>query len=319
MVLLWGRQVGDQSSVVAQLACFLCSVASRAAHSSHAEPYLSVTCLRPVGPCGGITESQGETVTSTRGVMLDSYDPARYGETVGDGYDDLYPGVEGETSAAVEVLTNLALLRPEHSILEFGIGTGRLALGLHQRGLRVAGLDGSERMVSQLRCKPDADALEVVVGDYRDARVDGTFSVVLLASNGIFDPRGRQAQLDIFRNAARHLAPRGYFVVESWVMNDAQRGGDWSVVPRYVGDDHVELQLARYDVATNQIERTLVHLRPRGLDFVSVTDTYAAPGELDVMAEVTGFDRIARYDGWSKGEFSAISRTHVTVFQLRAT
>lgn len=256
-------------------------------------------------------------MTGDKGVPLTGYDPASYGEVVGDAYDVLYPGVEAETAAAIELLAGLALSRPERSVLEFGIGTGRLALGLHQRGLRVAGIDGSERMVAQLREKPGSDDLEIVIGDYRTARVAGTFSVVVLAINGIFDPRGRQAQLDIFRNSARHLAPGGWFVVESWVMSDAQRDGNWSVIPRYVGEKHVELQFARYDITTNQIERTLVHLRPQGLDFVTVIDTYATPGELDVMAEVTGFVRSARYSGWSRTEFSTTSASQVSVFQLR--
>lgn len=272
--------------------------------------------LRSQSRCGGIGPPS-EAAHDGGEVLLAGYDPSRYGEAVGDDYDRLYPGVQAETAAAVELLADLALSRPEHSVLEFGIGTGRLALGLHQRGVRVAGLDGSERMLSQLLDKPGGESLRIVVGDYRDARVDGTFSVVALVANGIFDPRGRQAQLDIFRNAARHLAPGGCFVVESWVMSDAQRTGDWCVTPRYVGEEHVELQLARYDLTTNRIERTFVHLRPQGLEFVTVTDTYAAPGELDVMAEVTGFDRIARYSGWSRTEFSSTSTKHVSVFQLR--
>jgi hypothetical protein len=161
--------------------------------------------------------------------------------------------------------------------------------------------------------------VDVVIGDYRDTRVGsgGTFSVVVLALNGIFDPRGRSAQLDIFRNAAWHLAPDGFFVVESWVMSDAQRNGQWSVIPRYVGEEHVELQLARYDIEANRIERTLVHLRPEGPKFVTVTDTYAAPGELDVMADVTGFERSARYSSWAYAEFTASSAQNISIYQLR--
>jgi SAM-dependent methyltransferase len=219
----------------------------------------------------------------------------------------------------VTLLGELAGARPDRSVLEFGIGTGRVALPLHRDGLRVAGIEGSDRMLAQLRGKPDGDALEVVLGDYRDTLLaPGTFSVVVLALNGIFDPRGRGTQLDIFRNAARHLAPGGCFIVETWVMNDAQRSGDWSVTPRYVAAEHVELQLARYDIATNQIERTLVHLRPQGLNFVTVTDTYAAPGELDVMADVTGFDRLARYGSWTRAEFTVTSTRSISVYQLRS-
>jgi len=246
-----------------------------------------------------------------------SYDPARYGEAVGDEYDSLYPGVESETEAALHMLATLASKHRSEPILEFGIGTGRLARGLQQMGFRVAGIDGSERMIARLRGKPGGERIDVVLGDYRDANVPGDFGLVILALNGIFDPRGRQAQLDIFRNAARHLIPGGYFVVESWVMSDSQRSGSWSVVPRYVGHEHVELQLARYDIATNSIHRTLVHLRPQGLEFVDVVDTYAAPGELDIMAEVTGFDRIARYGGWSEAVFTATTTNQVSIYQTR--
>lgn len=243
------------------------------------------------------------------------YDPARYGDAVGDDYDSLYPGVDAETEAAVALLADLATSRPERAVLELGVGTGRLALPLHQRGVRVAGVDGSKRMVDQLRSKPNGESIEVVIGDYRTTRVDGSFAVVALVANGIFDPRGRRAQLDIFKNAARHLPPGGCFVVESWVMSDAQRNGDWSVGARYVAADHVELQLSRYDIATNQIERTLVHLRPQGLDFVTVIDTYATPGELDVMAEVTGFELLSRFAGWARESFTASSTKHVSVYQ----
>ncbi len=237
---------------------------------------------------------------------------------MGDDYDLLYPGNAADTESAVALLAGLALERPDHSLLEFGIGTGRLAVELRRLGVGVSGIDGSERMVARLRDKLEGESMEIVIGDYRDARVTGVFSVVVLVLNGIFDPRGRSAQFDIFRNAARHLAPGGCFVVESWVMSDAQRNGDWSVLPRYVGDEHVELQMARYDITTNRIERTLVHLRPEGMKFVTVTDTYASPGELDVMAEVTNFNRIGRYASWSGSEFTSTSSSHVSIYELRA-
>lgn len=214
------------------------------------------------------------------------------------------------------MLADLAEARPERSVLEFGIGTGRLALGLHRLGLRIAGIEASQRMVTQLRNKLPEDVLEVVVGDYTTTRVAGSFSVVALVFNNIFDPRGLSAQLECFRNAARHLGPGGCFVVEAFVLSDRQRSGEWSVTPRYVRHEHVELQLSRYEISTNQIERTLVHLRPSGLDFVTVSDTYAAPGELDVMAEVTGFELIARFAGWSSEVFTAASSKHVSVYGL---
>jgi hypothetical protein len=173
-------------------------------------------------------------------------------------------------------------------------------------------------MVAQLRAKPGGTDIDVAIGDYRDADLDDTFSVVALLYNGIFDPRGLDAQLDIFRNAARHLVAEGRFVVESFVLSDAQRAGGWGVIPRYVGSDHVELQFARYDVSTNRIERTLVHMRPTGLKFLTVSDTYASPAELDVMAAATGFKLASRTAGWKGEEYTAHSARHVSVYELRS-
>lgn len=247
---------------------------------------------------------------------MSPYDPAAYGERLGADYDSLYPSADLETEAAVALLWDLADARPGRSFVEFGIGTGRLALGLSGRGLRVAGIDASPRMVDALRARPGGAQIEVEIGDYMTTRVAGTFSVVALVFNNILDPRGLPAQLALFANAARHLEPGGCFVVESFVLDDAARNGAWNVIPRYVGKSHVEFQFARFDVDTNQLERTLVHLRPDGMEFVSVSDTYAAPGELDVMAHVNGMRRIARYGDWSRAPFTAHSRRHITVYEL---
>lgn len=244
------------------------------------------------------------------------YDPAAYGDRLGADYDALYPADALETEATVELLAELAERRPGRSVLELGIGTGRLAIPLHRRGLRVAGIEASERMVDALREKaPDAD-IEVAVGDYVSTRVAGSFAVVAIVFNNILDSRGLQAQLALFESAAHHLAPGGCFVIEAFVLTEAARDGSWTVSPRYVGADHVELQLSRFDIETGGLERTLVHLRPDGAEFVSVRDSYSGPAELDVMAYVHGMSRIARYSSWDRAPFTAQSRRHITVYEL---
>lgn len=243
------------------------------------------------------------------------YDPAGYGQAVRGRYDTLYPEDALATAAACERLACLAQEARSPSFLEFGIGTGRLALGVQSRGVRVAGIDGSSDMIDQLRSKPGGVSIEVALGDYRTERVDGEFGVVALVFNGIFDPRGVDAQLDIFRNAHQHLEPGGYFVVESWVMTERQKSGEWEILPRFVGQHHVELQMARYDLKHNSIERTLVHLRDGSTDFVAVRDTYASPQELDLMAHITGFTRASRHSGWQSEPFSILSSSHVTVYR----
>ncbi len=245
------------------------------------------------------------------------YDPAAYGDRLGVDYDRLYPADALETDATVDLLAELAESRPGRSVLELGIGTGRLAIPLHRRGLRVAGVEASPRMAAALHEKaPDAD-IEIAIGDYVSTRVAGSFSVVALVFNNILDPRGLHAQLALFASAAHHLSPGGCFVIEAFVLPDAARDGSWNVSPRFVGADHVELQLARFDIETGTLHRTLVQLRPEGAEFVSVRDTYSGPAELDVMAHVNGMTRIARYASWAREPFTAQSRRHISVYERR--
>jgi SAM-dependent methyltransferase len=244
------------------------------------------------------------------------YDPARYGNVVGDNYDEIYPGDPQETGATADTLAQLTRERQPHTLLELGIGTGRVALAVQQHGIQVAGIDGSQGMIEQLRAKPDTADIQIAVGDYRDTRLNTTFATVALLYNGILDPRGADAQLDIFRNASSHLVPGGRFVVESLVLSDEQRAGGWWTTPRYVGREHIELQFARYDIATNRIERTLLHMRPSGLQFLTVTDTYASPSELDLMATVTGFILLRRHAGWRGEDYTAHSTRHVSIYEL---
>jgi SAM-dependent methyltransferase len=260
-------------------------------------------------------------MVEARGVLLNEYNPAGYGDAVGADYDLLYPETAFETEATVAALAELARSAPAggRSILEFGIGTGRLALPLLAQGFTVAGIEGSEAMLAQLRAKPRGDEIEVIVGDFTRARVDGAFSVVALVLNGITDPPTRDAQIECFRNAARHLEPGGCFVLETYVLRPEQLSGDWSIWPRIVEKEHVELQLSRYDPATGILERTLVHLYPDSVRFVTIEDAYAWPGELDLMARMVGLRLRSRHGGWAGEPFDASSHRHVSIYERAET
>jgi SAM-dependent methyltransferase len=247
---------------------------------------------------------------------MKGHDPGTYAAKVGADYDLLYPGDPLETEATVAALDALARSAAVGgSILEFGIGTGRLGLPLLERGLRVAGIEASETMIAQMRAKPRGDEIEVVLGDFLSARVEGQFSVVVLGFNGIFGPADREAQIACFRNAARHLEPGGCFVIETFVLHPEQLHGDWWIAPRSVQHEHIELQVCRYDTAAHVLERTMVHLRPDGLRFVKLSDRYAWPGELDLMARAAGLRLRSRNGGWRGEPFGPSSYTHVSVYE----
>jgi SAM-dependent methyltransferase len=238
------------------------------------------------------------------------YDPTAYGTEIADEYDELYEDMF-ETDTAVACLTELAAGGP---VLELGIGTGRLALPLARTGLEVHGVEASEEMVALLRAKPGGADIPVVVGDFAEVSVPGTFSLVILAVNTIYALPDQDAQVRCFANAASHLAPGGRFVLDAWVPDVVQFRDGPSVRPRSISDKRVALVLAEHDPVRQRINTTQVHLRNTGVRLHAVNHRYAWPSELDLMARLAGLRLRHRWAWWDKAPFVAASTTHVSVY-----
>ena len=143
-------------------------------------------------------------------------DEGYFGERVAASYDEDSAGMfdPAVVGPAAELLAALA---GDGAALEFAIGTGRIALPLAERGVRVAGIDNSEAMLDRLREKPGAERIEALVGDMAATRVDGEFSLVYLVFNTIFNLETQDGQVACFENAAAHLRSGGRFVIEARV------------------------------------------------------------------------------------------------------
>lgn len=126
---------------------------------------------------------------------MDGYDSATYGDRIAEVYDSS-PTLPADTGEAVDFLAGIAGSGP---VLELGIGTGRIALPLGERGLDVHGIDASERMVERLRAKSGGDQVTVSVGDFAEVAVDGMFSLVLVVYNTFFALADQEAQVRCFR------------------------------------------------------------------------------------------------------------------------
>src|SRR5205823_13458954 len=130
---------------------------------------------------------------------------ARYDESSAEMFA---PGV---VEPAVHFLAELA---GDGAALELGIGTGRIALPLAARGVRVHGIDLSPDMVAQLRAKPGGEDIPVAIGDFASTRVGETFSLAYLVFNTINNLTTQDAQVACFENVAAQLEPGGCFVIE---------------------------------------------------------------------------------------------------------
>ena len=181
----------------------------------------------------------------------------------------------------------LAELADDGRALELAIGTGRVALPLVERGVPVSGVELSQPMVDRLHSKR-AD-IPVVVGDMATATVPGEFSLVYLVWNGLGNVRTQAEQVATFRNAARHLAPGGRFVVELWVPGIRRFPPGQAAVPFHVGEHHVGLDT--YDLATQQGTSHHYTRHPDGtVTYGASNFRYVWPAECDLMAQLAGME-----------------------------
>jgi hypothetical protein len=218
----------------------------------------------------------------------------------------------GDETAAVTFLAQLAGPGPA---LELGIGTGRIALPLAARGIRVDGIDLSPAMVDQLRTKPGGDRLSVTMGDLAAVPVAGTYRLIYVVFNTLFNVLTQEAQVRCFENVAAHLADDGAFVVEAFVPAFLYRlRNNQYVDTEAVEVDEVRLDLLRHDPATQMIEESHVSLSPAGVRLNPVVQRYAWPSELDLMARIAGLRLKGRWGGWDRGPFDARSSVHVSVY-----
>ena len=209
----------------------------------------------------------------------------------------------------------LAALAGDGAALELAIGTGRVAIPLVERGVRVAGIELSQPMTDALHRKR-AD-IPVVVGDMATARVEGEFSLVYVVWNSIGNVRTQAEQVATFRNAARHLAPGGRFVVELWVPGIRRFPPGQAAVPFHVGDSHVGFDT--YDMATQ--EGTSHHYRRHDDDTVTYGASnfrYIWPAECDLMAQLAGMELERRAADWHGAPFTNDSESHVSVWRTSA-
>lgn len=239
------------------------------------------------------------------------HDPAEYGRHTAQDYDQIY-GSAYDTDAAVRGVAELAGPGP---VLEFGIGTGRLALALSQLGVAVEGIEGSPEMVAGMREKPRGDAIPVAVGDFSSIELGRRFRLVLLAVNTIFALPDQATQVRCFENAARHLEPGGRFVVEAWVPEPGLPAGR-SLRPRDLGGGLAGLVVADHDPVNQVLSTTQVVLGGEvGVRVFPVVHRYAWPAELDLMARIAGLELERRTADWTGAPFGPTSAGHVSVYR----
>lgn len=238
-----------------------------------------------------------------------------FGERIAQRYEAYWP--ELFRPEAIDPVVNfLADLAAGGSALELGVGTGRIAVPLSQRGVRVHGIDLSPAMIARLRAKPGADSVGVTIGDFATTQVGGRFRLAYLLRNTIENLTTQEQQVACFRTVAAQLEPGGSFLIE--VEVPALRRlppGDtvrvFTMTPTHLGFDE-------YDFATQGLVSRHYWVVDGQLETFSSPFRYVWPSELDLMARLAGMTLRGRWSNWNREPFTSESTAHISVWQKTA-
>ena len=242
------------------------------------------------------------------------HDDGLFDERVAAAYDD------DPAMTAPEAVEPVVRFLAEHAgrgrVLEFAVGTGRIALPLAATGIEVAGIELSQAMVARLRTKPGGADIYVAIGDMTTTRIDGHFALVYLVFNTINNLTTQAAQIACFANAAAHLVPGGCFVIEVGVppLQNLPKGETRIAFERT--DTHWGID--EYDVVTQGFTSHHITLVDGKAERLSLPMRYVWPSELDLMAKMAGLSLKERWGGWQREPFTGLSGRHVSVWQKPA-
>jgi hypothetical protein len=235
-----------------------------------------------------------------------------FDKRIAKGYDAKWANL-AEPGVVDPAVDFLAYLAGSGGALELGIGTGRIALPLSQRGVRVHGIELSPDMVEQFQMKRGADNINVTIGDFATTKVVGSFELAYLVRNTITNLTTQAAQVECFLNVATHLKSGGYFVIEVYIP-ELQRLPPGETIHAFdVTETHLGFE--EYDVATQIAHSHHYWITDGRLETFSAPFRYVWPSELDLMARIAGMTLHERWSDWTREPFTSESRSHVSVWE----
>lgn len=244
---------------------------------------------------------------------MKEYKEETYGDRIAEVYDEFYTEYD---PAAIDLLYELAGDGP---VLELGIGTGRIALPLYEKGLTVQGIDASETMLSKLRSKKGGNEIEVQTGSFAKFKVDMRFRLIYVVFNTFFALLTQEEQMNCFKSAGEHLSPDGVFLLEVFVPDLCRFTDHQNVRTVNIGNGVVRIDVAQVDPVVQQVTSQHVLLSEQGISMYPVKLRYAWPSELGLMAQIAGLSLLHRWSSWAKDEFTKESNKHISVYGKTGT
>jgi len=238
-----------------------------------------------------------------------NYTDSTFGQAIADQYDSLFPHI------APNLIDRLHELSAGGKVLELGIGTGRIALPLLERGVEVHGIDASPAMVDKLRLKPKGKKIPIRIRTFAEFKMKEKYDLVFVVFNTFFGLLTQREQISCFKSVARILKPNGKFLIEAFVPDLGRFDGGQTIRTTDVSDDRVRLECTLHDSATQIATSQMIIIGEDGIKLYPVKVRYVWPSEMDLMAELAKLKLFDRWCGWDKQPFTSSSPSHISVYE----
>ena len=240
---------------------------------------------------------------------MGDYIATTFGESIADQYDTLFPHIDPD------MLDRLYELSGNGKVLELGVGTGRVALPLSERGVEIHGIDISPDMLEKLKLKDIKGKIPLRTGSFADLQTDEKYDLIFVVFNTFFGLLTQKDQTSCFKSVANILEPNGKFLIEAFVPDLARFDRGQSMRTSGISTEQVRLECAQHDIATQAVISQLVIINKKGIKLYPVNIRYAWPSELDLMAKLAGLRLFERWGGWDKQPFTSSSTFHVSIYE----
>jgi SAM-dependent methyltransferase len=240
---------------------------------------------------------------------MSNYSASTFGELIADQYDSFFSYIDPN------LIDRLYELSGNGKVFELGIGTGRIALPLLERGIEIHGIDASPAMLEKLKQKDKNGEIPVQIGNFAEFERDEKYDLIFVVFNTIFGLLTQQEQISCFKCVSKALKPNGKFLIEAFVPDLARFDGGQTIRTSNVSTDQVRLECSQHDIASQTVISQLITIDDQGIKLYPVNIRYAWPSELDLMAELAGLKLYERWGAWDKQAFTSSSAFHISIYE----
>ncbi|MGW4463824.1 class I SAM-dependent DNA methyltransferase [Micromonospora sp. NBC_01796] len=245
--------------------------------------------------------------------MVEGFEIFTYGDAVADMFDGTgWAGDPGDTEETIQWLADNA---GEGPVLELGVGTGRVAVPLAQKGIEVHGIDASEGMLAQLRAKPGGELVQLHVQDFTDFTLPYKFSMAYAVFDTLPFVTDQESQIRCFQKVADVLMPGGLFVIQTSIPDPARYDRGQRTQTVRVEKDHIVMTFTRRERMSQCSSIQFAILRPEGIKFFPMRIRTVMPSEMDLMARLGGLTMESRWGHWDGRPLRDSDERHITIYR----